>query len=96
MQKIQPHMEKLKEKYPGLYQGDKAAQEGFSRETTELFKKHNMSPQSALYMLPISLSQVFIFGTFFFCLQNLCAAKARTTRPPSALLSEKKTPTMRA
>lgn len=78
MQKIQPEMETIKQKYPGLYQGDKAAQEAFSRETNALFARHKTSPASALMMMPLSLSQVFIFGTFFFSLQNLCAAKAST------------------
>jgi len=75
MQAIQPEVERLKQKYPGLYQGDRAAQQAFARETSELFARHNTSPTAPLMMLPISLSQVFLFGTFFFSLQNLFAAK---------------------
>merc|ERR1711976_784281 len=75
MQAMQPEMQRIKEKYPGLYMGDRAAQEGYARDTNALFKKHNTSPTRALVMTPLALSQAVIFGCWFFSLEHLCAAK---------------------
>jgi len=75
LKKVQPELDRIKEKYPGVYSGDKAAQEGLKAESYALFKKHNMNPWSGLVMIPLGLTQVFVFGTFFFSLRYLSEAK---------------------
>lgn len=82
---IQPELDRIKEKYPGVYQGDMASQEGLKAESQALFARHNMNPLSGLVLLPLGVTQLFVFGTFFFSLRYLSEAKVPSMMTGGAL-----------
>ena len=63
MQKIQPEMKELREKFKDNPQKMQAA-------TMELFKKHRVNPMGGC--IPILLTMPFFFGFFELVLMNIC------------------------